>query len=97
MTYEWICTKEGCGLTVEKMMKLAAYEKTKNSFTCLECHSPMVPKISGGYFRLVGGGWARDDYSNYVRNEQKREMDSYDKHTIDHERLMQKEQRLGEV
>lgn len=95
MIYEWKCINETCDNEIEKMMKLAQYEKKKDTYTCPKCKHPMAPKVTVPHFRLVGGNWERDNYSNQIQNDQKTALDIHDQHTEDHERLMEKERRLG--
>lgn len=95
MIYQFKCTNETCENEMEKMMKLAQYEKKKKSFACSKCKNPMVPKVTVPNFRLVGGNWERDNYSNDIQNDQKKELDIHDQHRDAHERLMRKEERLG--
>lgn len=95
MIYAFECTNENCENETEKMLKLAQYEKKKNTYTCPKCKSLMVPKVTVPHFRLVGGNWERDNYSNAIQNDQKKELDIHDKHRETHERLMDDEQRMG--
>lgn len=97
MIYQFECTNEICDHEEEIMMKVADYERKKEKLICSECQSPLTNKVTVPHFSLVGGGWARDQYSNYVRNEQKAAIDEHDNHRHAHDSLMQKEERLGEV
>lgn len=97
MLYSFECTNEKCNHEEEKLMKVAEYEEKKESFICPLCQNPLTNKITVPHFSLIGGGWARDQYSNQIHNDQKKALDEHDTHVRTHESLMQKEQRLGEV
>lgn len=97
MIYGFLCTNNKCDHEEEIMMKVADYERKKTKLTCSECQSPLISKITVPHFSLVGGGWARDQYSNFIRNDQKDALNEHDKHRESHDSLMQKEERLGEV
>lgn len=86
---------EKCDHEEEFMWKVAKFERLKELVTCPLCDNPMAPKITVPHFRLVGGNWERDNYSNAIQNDQKKELDIHDQHREAHERLMEKEERLG--
>ena len=53
--YEFSCR---CGHTTEELVKVGTEE-----FKCVKCESIMKKLISLSTFKLLGSGWAADNYS----------------------------------
>ena len=95
--YDFKCIDKKCKNVDEHMMKVSEYEEKKENMKCSKCKGKSVLVISLPHFRLVGGGWARDQYTNHWKNENKAALDEYDKHQKVSEKTLSKEQNIQQI